>query len=232
MIRLRPADTRGHTRLDWLDSRHSFSFGDYHDPAHMGVSNLRVINDDRVVPGGGFATHGHRDMEILSYVLEGSLEHEDSLGNGSVIRPGEVQRMSAGSGVRHSEYNHSQDEPVHFLQIWLTPNKKAVAPAYDQRHFPAEDRRGRLVLFASPDGRAGSIATHQDALVYGGLLDAGETASLEIPPGRSAYLHVARGRLQVDGQELAAGDGAALTDEPQVRLTGIENADVLVFDLP
>jgi len=232
MIRLRPADARGHTRLDWLDSRHSFSFGDYHDPSHMGVSNLRVINDDTVAPGGGFATHGHRDMEIVSYVLDGALEHKDSMGNGSVIRPGEVQRMSAGSGVRHSEYNHSASAPVHFLQIWLTPNRTGVAPAYDQRHFPPQERRGRLVLLVSPDGRAGSIATHQDALLYGGLLATGETARLAIAPGRSAYVHLARGRLALDGEELAAGDGAALADESAVRLTGIEDADVLVFDLP
>jgi redox-sensitive bicupin YhaK (pirin superfamily) len=232
MIQIRDASTRGSSRLNWLDSRHTFSFADYQDPAHMGVSNLRVINEDRVAPGGGFATHGHRDMEIISYVLEGALEHRDSMGNGSVIRPGDVQRMSAGTGVRHSEYNPSGTEPVHFLQIWLTPNEAGVEPAYDQRHFPAEERRGRLRLLVSPDGRDDSIATHQDALLYGALLGKGETAALPIPPTRTVYVQVARGRLTVNGETLGAGDGGTLRGEREVRLAGIETADVLVFDLP
>ena len=232
MIHIRTATARGRSQLDWLDSHHSFSFGDYQDPRHMGVSNLRVINDDTVAPGGGFATHGHRDMEIVSYVLEGALEHRDSMGNGSVIRPGDVQRMSAGSGVRHSEFNHSRTDPVHFLQIWLVPNKTGIAPAYDQRRFPAEERRGRLRLLVSPDGRDGSIATHQDALLYGALLGGDETATFTVAAGRTAYVHVARGKLEVNEQALAAGDGAALSDEREIRLTGIERADVLLFDLP
>jgi redox-sensitive bicupin YhaK (pirin superfamily) len=232
MIYIRPADARGQSRLGWLDSRHSFSFGDYQDPRHIGFSNLRVINDDTVAPGGGFASHGHRDMEILSYVLEGALEHRDSMGNGSVIRPGDVQRMSAGNGVRHSEFNHSRTDPVHFLQIWLVPNKVGIEPAYDQRHFPAEGRRGRLRLLVSPDGRDGSIATHQDALLYGALLDGGETVTFAAAAGRNAYVHVAKGKLAVNEQALAAGDGAALNDEREIRLSGIEPADVLLFDLP
>ncbi len=232
MIQIRPSSARGRSRLDWLDSRHTFSFGGYQDPRHMGLSNLRVINDDRVTPGGGFATHGHRDMEILSYVLEGALEHKDSMGNGSVIRPGDVQRLSAGTGVRHSEYNHSQTDPVHFLQIWLTPNTMSIAPAYDQRHFAAEERQGRLTLLASPDGRDGSIATRQDALLYGALLDAGETATIPASATQTGYLHVTHGKLAVNGQELEAGDGAALAGEREIRLSGIEHADVLLFDLP
>lgn len=197
----------------------------------MGLSNLRVINEDRVAPGGGFATHGHRDMEILSYVLEGALEHKDSMGNGSVIRPGDLQRMSAGSGVRHSELNHSRTDPAHFLQIWLTPNKTGVEPAYDQQHFSVEERRGRLRLLVSPDGRDGSIKTHQDALLYGAILYAGETATLALPAAHTAYVHLASGRLAANEQELAAGDGMEVRDETDVRLTGIERADVLVFDL-
>jgi len=232
MIRIRPANERGHSKLDWLDSHHTFSFADYHDPNHMGVSNLRVINDDTVAPGGGFATHGHRDMEIVSYVLEGALEHKDSMGNGSVIRPGDVQRMSAGTGVRHSEFNHSPTEPVHFLQIWLIPNKTGVEPAYSQKHFPAGERRGRLTPLVSPDGRDGSIATHQDALLYGTLLEAGETAGHDPQSGRRAYVHVARGRATVNGKELGAGDGAAIEGEQQIRLTGVAAAEVLLFDLP
>lgn len=232
MIQIRPAAERGHTDLDWLDSAHSFSFGDYQDPRHVAVSNLRVINDDRVAPGRGFATHGHTDMEIVTYVLDGALEHKDSMGNGSVIRPGDVQRMSAGSGVRHSEYNPSADAPVHLLQIWLIPNRRGGEPEYTQRHFPESERRGRLRLLVSPDGCDGSIATHQDALMYATLLDAGETVTHAPPPGRRTYLHVARGRVKVNGTGLGAGDGATLTNEEAVRLTGVEGAEVLVFDLP
>jgi redox-sensitive bicupin YhaK (pirin superfamily) len=232
MIQIRSAASRGHTDLGWLQSAHSFSFGDYQDPRHMGLSNLRVINDDRVAPGRGFATHGHTDMEIVSYVLEGALEHRDSMGNGSVIRPGDVQRMSAGSGVRHSELNPSPDEPVHFLQIWLIPKRQGGDPEYSQRHFPESERRGRLRLLVSPDGRDGSVATYQDALVYGTLLQAGEAVTHAPAAGRRTYVHVARGRVELNGTELAAGDGAAASGEPEVRLTGVEAAEVLLFDVP
>ena len=232
MIRIRPANERGHSKLDWLESRHTFSFADYEDARYMGLSNLRVINDDVVAPGRGFATHGHRDMEIVSYVLEGTLEHKDSMGNGSVIRPGEVQRMSAGTGVRHSEFNPSPNEPVHFLQIWLVPNETGVEPAYDQRHFPERDRRGRLRLLVSPDGRDGSIATHQDALMYGALLEAGESVVHAMQSDRHAYVQVARGRIEVNGRALGAGDGAAIEDEADISLSGIDAAEVLLFDLP
>ena len=228
----RPASARGHANHGWLDSYHSFSFANYYDPAHMGVSVLRVINDDTVAPGQGFGTHGHQDMEIVSYVLDGALEHRDSLGNGSVIRPGDVQRMSAGTGVRHSEYNASDTEPVHFLQIWLLPNRKGVAPGYDQLHFPLADRRGRLVLLVSPDGRDASLAAHQDALLYGTLLEAGEAVEHQLEAGRRAYVHVARGRASVNGTELAGGDGATLEDVDRVRLEGAAHAEVLLFDLP
>lgn len=231
MIQTRPAEARGRSRFDWLESYHSFSFADYQDPRHMGISNLRVINDDRVAPGRGFATHRHRDMEILSYVLEGALEHKDSMGNGSVIRPGDVQRMSAGSGVRHSEYNPSPDEPVHFLQIWLIPNRTGSEPEYTQQHFPIEERRGRLRLLASPDGRDGSIATQQDALVYGTLLAPGESVAYRLTGGR-AYVHLARGKAELNAVPLGPGDGAALTDESELRLTGVEEAEALIFDLP
>lgn len=232
MFAIRHASERGHADHGWLDSYHTFSFASYYDPKHMGFSNLRVINDDTVAPGGGFATHGHTDMEIISYVLEGALEHKDSMGNGSVIRPGDVQRMSAGTGVRHSEYNHSPVEPVHFLQIWLEPNKLGVEPEYDQQHFPAAQRRGRLVLFVSPDGRFGSIATHQDALLYGTLLEAGDVLEHSLETGRRAYMHVARGQISVNGQTLNQGDGLAIEDPPVLRFEGVEAAEVLLFDLP
>ena len=232
MMTLRRAGDRGHANHGWLDSYHTFSFGRYYDPKHLGFSNLRVINDDTVAPGGGFATHGHTDMEIISYVLSGALEHKDSMGNGSVIRPGDVQRMSAGTGVTHSEYNHSATEPVHFLQIWLEPNRLGVAPEYDQIHFSAEQRSGRLVLLASPDGRDGSIATHQDALLYGTLLAEGESVAHPVTAGRRAYVHMARGRGQVNGQELAAGDGLAIERSDELHLQGVDQAEVLVFDLP
>jgi quercetin 2,3-dioxygenase len=232
MFAIRHASERGHANHGWLDSYHTFSFSNYYDPQHMGFSNLRVINDDTVAPGGGFTTHGHKDMEIVSYVLDGALAHKDSMGNGSVIRPGDVQRMSAGTGVTHSEFNASQDEPLHFLQIWLRPNKRGVEAAYDQQHFSLEKRRGHLVLFVSPDGRFGSIATHQDALLYGTLLEAGDMLEHRLEPGRRAYIHVARGQVGVNGQTLNQGDGLAVEDQQALRFEGIDAAEILLFDLP
>lgn len=232
MLAMRRAAERGHANHGWLNSHHTFSFGSYYDPQHMGISNLRVINDDTVAPGGGFATHGHNDMEIISYVLDGALEHKDSMGNGSVIQPGDVQRMSAGTGVRHSEFNHSDTEPVHFLQIWLEPNALGVEPAYDQKHFSTEARRGRLALLVSPDGRDGSIATHQDALLFGSLLDAGESTSYTLPAGRQGYVHVARGRAKINGTVLEGGDGLLVSDRQTLRFVGLSGAEVLLFDLP
>lgn len=232
MLALRKAQERGHANHGWLDSYHTFSFGAYYDPRHVGVSNLRVINDDTVAPGGGFAAHDHQDMEIISYVLDGALEHRDSMGNGSVIRPGDVQRMSAGSGVTHSEYNHSASEPVHFLQIWLRPNALGVEPGYAQKHFPIEDRRGRWVMLVSPDGRDGSIATHQNASLLGTLLPAAETLRYRFAADRCGYLHLARGRAQVGNVVLRQGDGLNLQKHQVLELRGIENAEALLFDLP
>lgn len=231
MMHLRRSGERGHARLGWLESYHSFSFGDYYDPRHMGVSNLRVINEDWIAPAGGFPTHGHKDMEILTYVLEGSLEHKDSMGNGSIIRPGDVQYMSAGTGVRHSEYNASQSETVHLLQIWLMPNRIGVAPRYGQRHFSAQERRGKLALLASPDGREGSIATHQGGLLFATLLGPAESLSHRVADGRLAYVQLARGEARVNGQDLRAGDALRIEAEPEVRITGIGDAEVLLFDL-
>lgn len=232
MLQIRPADARGMTLTDWLDSRHSFSFGDYRDPDWMGFSNLRVINEDRVAPGGGFPTHGHRDMEIITYVLEGALAHRDSLGNGTVIRPGEVQRMSAGNGVRHSEFNHSQTEPVHFLQIWLLPNRTGLAAGYAQQTFSSALLRGRLCLLVSPDGREGSLSAHQDASLYAALLTADERLDHPLPVGARAYVQVARGRVDVNDVPLGPGDGVALSDVPEVRIRGLDAAEVLLFELP
>ena len=232
MIALRKADERGHTDAGWLDSRHTFSFGDYHDPAAMGFRVLRVLNDDRVAPGAGFPTHGHRDMEIVSYVLEGGLEHRDSLGTGSVIRPGDVQRMSAGTGVRHSEFNASKTEGVHFLQIWILPERAGLEPGYEQKNVPDSEKRGRLRLIASPDGRDGSVTIHQDTTIYAGLLEKGERASQALGSGRFAYLHVARGEVAVDGHELGEGDGAALAEVPSVEIVGRGPAEILLFDMP
>jgi redox-sensitive bicupin YhaK (pirin superfamily) len=232
MTLLRPANERGHAKHGWLDSYHTFSFGQYYDPDHLGVSNLRVINDDTVVPGGGFGTHGHQDMEIISYVLDGALEHKDSMGNGSIIHSGDVQRMSAGTGVQHSEFNHSKTAPVHFLQIWLEPNLTGIQPGYEEKHFPPELRRGRLVLLVSPDGRDGSISAHQDGLLYGTLLEAGENVRHSLAAGRRAYVHVARGRVSVNGQPMDTGDGATLSDVSKVNLEGLDHAEVLLFDLP
>jgi redox-sensitive bicupin YhaK (pirin superfamily) len=232
MLELRRADERGHADHGWLESFHTFSFADYHDPAHMGFGPLRVINEDRVAAGQGFGTHGHRDMEIISYVLEGELAHKDSMGNGSVIRPGDVQRMSAGTGVRHSEYNHSKDSVTHFLQIWIEPDRTGIAPGYEEKHFPSAEKRGRLRLVASADGSEGSVVIHQDARVHAGLFDAGESATLELSAGRLGYVHLARGSLTVNGERLAAGDAVKLTGEPAIQLTDGDHAEVLVFDLP
>ena len=232
MIQVRKSEDRGHANHGWLDSHHTFSFADYHDPAHVQFSVLRVINEDRVVPGEGFPAHGHRDMEIVSYVLEGGLEHKDSLGTGSVIRPGDVQRMSAGTGVRHSEFNASKSEPVHFLQIWILPKTNGIAPGYEQKHFPPDDLSGRLRLIASPDGRDGSVTIHQDALLYATKLDGTMNVSHTLAAGRRAYVHVARGSVVLNGTPLATGDGARIENETRLRLEQGRDAEVLVFDLP
>ena len=232
MLATRRAEDRGRADHGWLQSFHTFSFGGYYDPEHLGFSNLRVINDDRVAPGRGFATHGHQDMEIISYVLEGELEHKDSIGNGSVIRPGDVQRMSAGTGVRHSEYNPSSSRPVHFLQIWLQPNAFGVEPGYDQKHFPIEERHGQWVLLVSPDGHGGSIATYQDALMFGTLLMPGESVDYRFEADRQGYLHLARGRLRVGEVILKQGDGLQIRKHGVLELEGIEDAEVLLFDMP
>ncbi len=264
MIAVRSSEQRGRAMHGWLDSYHTFSFADYYDPRHMGFSVLRVINEDRVEPGTGFPTHAHRDMEIVTYVLEGALEHQDSLGNGSVIRPGDVQRMSAGTGVRHSEYNPSSAEPVHFLQIWILPKTAGIAPGYEQKHFESRDLNGKLRVVASPDGRDGSVMIHQDAFLYAAKLDGAQAATHQLVAGRRAYVHVARGTVVVkgatapnlmagrtsetsrdtgsaraprldpigDGNALSAGDGARIENEPGVSLSGAQNAEILVFDLP
>jgi hypothetical protein len=232
MIEIRRGDERGHADHGWLDSWHSFSFADYYDPRHVQFGPLRVINEDRVVPGAGFGTHGHRDMEILSYVLDGELAHKDSTGTSSTIRPGDVQRMSAGRGVQHSEFNGSHSQPVHFLQIWLLPDVTGIAPEYEERRFDETEKRGRLRLIASPQGDDGSVRIHQDARVYAGLFDGDEHATLEVAPGRRIYLHVARGQVTANGKSLAAGDALKLSGEPTLRLTDGRAAEVLAFDLP
>jgi redox-sensitive bicupin YhaK (pirin superfamily) len=231
MLQIRKAQERGYADHGWLRSYHSFSFADYSDPEHVEFGALRVINEDRVAAGKGFGTHAHRDMEIISYVLEGRLEHKDSIGTGSVIEPGDVQRMSAGSGVRHSEFNPSREESVHFLQIWIQPDRTGIPPSYEQKRFDADAKRGRLRLIASPDAREGSVTIHQDAYVYAALLDGGEQAVHEVQPGRRAYVHVARGSVSVNGEVLSAGDAAKLTDVAEVRLDRGEDAEVLLFDL-
>lgn len=238
MITLRTSDDRGHANFGWLNSRHTFSFGQYYDPRHMGFGALRVINEDKVTPGRGFGTHPHHTMEIISYVLDGALEHRDSMGTGSVIRPGEVQLMSAGTGVTHSEYNASKTDPVHFLQIWVMPAERGTKPRYAQEHFPAEERRGKLRTLVSPDGRDGSLVIGQDATLYGTLLGEGERVEHTLAPKRKAWVHVARGQVRVNGHDLKAGDGAALdAEETAVVLEGIRGddrgpeAEVLVFDL-
>jgi quercetin 2,3-dioxygenase len=232
MIDIRRSGERGHAVHGWLESYHSFSFADYHDPAHMGFGPLRVINEDRIAAGTGFGTHGHRDMEIVSYVLDGALAHEDSLGNGSVLRPGDVQRMSAGTGVRHSEFNHRQDGPTHFLQIWIEPDRRGLPPGYEEKRFEPAEKRGRLRLIASPDGRDGSVRLHQDAQIHAALIDGAESAQLAIPPDRRAYVHVVRGSVSVNGERLGAGDAMKLLAEDRVALADGEDAEVLVFVLP
>ncbi|NTV01328.1 MAG: pirin family protein [Chlorobiaceae bacterium] len=231
MITIRKASDRGHEEHGWLDTRHTFSFADYHDPAHMGFRSLRVINEDRVMPGQGFGTHPHRDMEIISYVLEGALEHRDSMGNGTVIRPGEVQRMSAGSGVTHSEFNHSEHEPVHFFQIWILPEKRGLLPGYEQKRFPAEERRGRFRLVASRDGREGALVINQDASIHSAILEPGESVSFTLASGRHAWLQVARGSVELNGLALEAGDGAAASEEPLLTVVGGALSELILFDL-
>lgn len=232
MLEIRKAADRGHANHGWLDSWHSFSFADYHDPRHMGFGALRVINEDRIQPGMGFGTHGHRDMEIISYVLEGALAHKDSMGNGSTIVPGDVQRMSAGRGVLHSEFNHEAAGETHFLQIWIEPSVRGIDPGYEQKRFGAEDRRGQLRLVASPDAREGSVKIHQDAFVYATLLDGGERVVHTLSPGRRAYLHLARGRLRVNGETLSAGDALKAIDVAEIVLEQGAQAEALLFDLP
>ncbi len=231
MLTVRRSDERGSAFHGWLDTRHTFSFAGYHDPAHMGFRSLRVINEDRVDPGRGFPTHGHRDMEIVTYVLEGALEHEDSMGTGSVVRPGEVQRMSAGTGVYHSEWNHSATEPVHFLQIWIAPSRRGLSPSYEQRAFPPEEKRNRWRLVASPDGAEGSVVVHQDARLLVTLLDAGRALEFARGEDRHLWLHIAKGAAEVNGVTLAAGDAASTRDAPALSITGTEDAEILLFDL-
>jgi redox-sensitive bicupin YhaK (pirin superfamily) len=232
MMEVRHGGDRGYADHGWLQSYHSFSFADYYDPRHVQFGPLRVINEDRVVPGAGFGTHGHRDMEILSYVLDGALAHKDSTGTSSTIRPGDVQRMSAGRGVQHSEFNASHTQPVHFLQIWILPDVTGIAPEYEEKRFEAADKRGRLRLIASPGGDDGSVCIHQDARVYAGLFDGDERATLEVAAGRRLYLHVARGQVDANGTALAAGDALKLTDATSLQISNGRSAEVLAFDLP
>jgi len=231
MITLRPAGQRGHANHGWLDSYHSFSFASYYDPEQMGFASLRVINEDRVAPGTGFGTHSHQNMEIITYVLEGALQHKDSLGNSSIIRPGEVQRMSAGTGVAHSEQNPSKTEPVHLLQIWILPDKKGIEPGYEQKIFAPAEKQGGLRLVASPDGREGSVTVHQDAFLYVATLNAAASVRHTLAPGRKAYLQVARGSVDLNGLSLKQGDGAKITAEREITLTGTDKAEILLFDL-
>lgn len=231
MITLRRSAERGYADHGWLKSHHSFSFADYFDPSHMGWGNLRVINEDRVAPGTGFGTHGHRDMEIVSYVLEGALGHKDSLGHGATIEPGDVQRMSAGTGIRHSEFNHASDRTTHFLQIWILPERRDLEPGYEQKHFPTETKRGALRLVAAPDGRDGAVRLNADAAIRAGLFDGDERAELALDPARLAYVHLVRGALEVNGRRLEAGDAAQIDGEPRLVLEHGRDAEVLVFDL-
>src|SRR5690606_20490135 len=231
MNTIRRARERGFADHGWLKSYHSFSFADYYDPAHMGFGNLRVINEDRVAAGQGFGTHGHRDMEIISYVLEGELAHRDTMGNVKTIPPGDIQRMSAGAGVQHSEFNHSKDRTTHFLQIWILPKYRGIEPSYEQRTIPPEEKRGRLRLVASPDGASGSVSINADARMYAALIDGAERQSLTVDPGRKVYVHLVRGELEVNGERLKGGDAAMIEDEAEVGLSGGRDAEVLVFDL-
>ena len=231
MIKIRKADRRGHFDFRWLNTFHTFSFGDYYDPAFMGFRSLRVINEDFVHSGRGFPTHAHRDMEIITYILEGSLEHRDSMGNGSVIRPGDVQRMTAGTGVSHSESNPSREQSVHLLQIWILPDQGGLKPGYEQKAFSDDQKQGRLCLVASEDGRDGSVTIHQDASVYATVLAAGDEVVHTLAPGRHAWLQIARGAVTVNGENLDQGDGAAVSNEERVAITGREAAEVLLFDL-
>jgi redox-sensitive bicupin YhaK (pirin superfamily) len=231
MITIRKAEERGHFDFGWLNTYHTFSFGEYYDPRNMGFRSLRVINEDFVHAGRGFPTHGHSDMEIITYVLEGGLAHKDSMGNGSTIRPGDVQRMSAGTGVRHSEANPSQDESVHLLQIWILPNETGIEPGYEEKKFDDEEKRGRLRLVASPDGQDGSVKIHQDARVSAAILDAAQQVSYQLKPDRHAWIQVARGAIEVNGQPLKQGDGAAISEERELTITGKEPSEILLFDL-
>jgi redox-sensitive bicupin YhaK (pirin superfamily) len=231
MLEIRKSDDRGLADHGWLRSFHSFSFADYHDPEHMGFGDLRVINEDRIQPGTGFGTHGHRDMEIISYVLEGALAHKDNMGNGSTIVPGDVQRMSAGKGVLHSEFNQAKDGVTHFLQIWIEPGVKGIAPSYEQKHFDAASKRGKLKLVGSPDGREGSVTIHQDAFLYAGLLDGADRATHALEAGRRAYVHVARGRVTANGQALDTGDALKVADSAELVFEKAKDAEVLLFDL-
>ena len=231
MIHVRRSEDRGLADHGWLHSQHSFSFADYYDPQWTGWGNLRVINEDRIAPGTGFGTHGHRDMEIISYVLQGELAHKDSMGNVKGIPPGDVQRMSAGTGVQHSEFNHAPNATTHFLQIWIEPNVRGIPPSYEQKTFTSAEKTGRLRLVASPDGAQGSVTIHADAALYAGLLDADQRAQVAIAPGRKAYVHLVRGALSVNGQALRTGDAAVLADETQINLSDAQDAEVLVFDL-
>ena len=231
LITIRKSGDRGHTKFDWLDSRHTFSFGDYYDPRFMGFRYLRVINEDVVAPGGGFPTHPHRDMEIITYVLEGALEHKDSLGTGSVIRWGEVQRMSAGTGIAHSEFNHSRSEPVHLLQIWILPERPGGKPGYEQRAFSLDEARGKLLLVAAKDGRDGALTVHQDAELSIALLERGAKLSHQLRQDRYVWLQLARGGISVNGAALNAGDGAAISDEPRLEIEANSAAELLVFDM-
>ncbi|WP_309741326.1 MULTISPECIES: pirin family protein [unclassified Chamaesiphon] len=228
---IHPGDLRGHTKISWLDSYHTFSFSNFYDPQRMGFRSLRVINDDRVAPGAGFGTHGHRDMEILTYVLAGELAHKDSLGTGAVIRPGDVQIMSAGTGIQHSEFNNSDTEPVHLLQIWILPDRQNITPRYDQRQFSPADKQGKLRLVASPDGRDGSVIVHQDLNLYAALLGAGDRLTFEMEPQRYVWLQVASGDLTLNGESLVAGDGVQISTPELLELTTAANAEVLLFDL-
>lgn len=231
MIQVRHADERGAADFGWLDSKHTFSFGQFYDPDHMGFGPLRVINEDRVAPGKGFDTHGHQDMEIISYVLDGALEHKDSLGTGSVIRAGDVQRMTAGSGIRHSEFNHSDTDPVHFLQIWILPEREGLEPGYEQRSFSSEDRSGGLRLLASRNGEAGSLTVHQDVRLYGSLLRTAEKLVHPVQSDRRVWIQVVRGALTVNGKSVGSGDGVALADEHEVHLVARSDSEILLFDM-